>query len=238
MKILSLDFESTWQTPVDPKHLRIREVGAVLFDWPSQRPLRIYSELIYEPDQPPSPKELVDLTGITDEMAKEYGISLGDSLAELFKLISKCDYVLAHNGNIFDKILLECEAARLNLMVPVKPWLDTKTDVLYPANIKSRKLVHLCAEMGFVNPFAHRAVFDCLSTLEVLKRFDINEVIALSKEKTVRIIAEVSYKDKDQAKGLGYYWNGEEKYWFKEVKERFVESEKAQATFNVYTQEV
>lgn len=238
MKILSLDLETTFLNPINTSQIRIKEIGAVLYDWNLKRPLKMISEFIYEEDHPPSPQELVDLTGITDDMCKEYGISLSSGLHLLSTLMSRADFVLAHNGNSFDKPVLEAEYGRCGYMMPQLHWIDSKTDVPYPSHVKTRKLVHLCAEMGFVNPFAHRALFDALSTLNVVKNFDMEEVIAISKEPTVRLVAEVSFAEKDKAKVLGYYWDGENKQWFKEVKERYVATEKNLATFNVYTREI
>lgn len=235
MKILSIDVETTWTDPVSPKQARIREIGAVLYDWNVQRPLRIFSECIFESDHPPSPKELVDLTGITDAMARKYGIPLVTGLIVTNELLRDCDYVAAHNGNVFDKIVFQAEFERQGMVMFERPWIDTKTDVPYPAHIKTRKLSHLCAELGFVNPFAHRAMFDALSTLEVLKRFNIDDVVKLANEKTVRVCAEVTYSEREKAKKAGFYWDPDNKEWFKELKESQVAS--SEFNFNTYIKE-
>lgn len=236
MKILSLDFETTWTTPVNPRQCRILEIGAVLYDWHSRKPLKMMSEFIHEEDHPASPPELVELTGITDDMRREHGTSLRKGLTELEILMSQCDYVIAHNGNEFDKIVLESELERISWVqkAPLTPWIDSKTDVPYPSSVKSHKLVHLCTEVGeFINPFPHRAVFDALAVLKLVRRYDLDEILALQAQPTVKVIASVSYERRNLPKERGYYWDGENKQWWKSMKEKQALLEAEQAPFAV-----
>lgn len=233
MKILSVDFESSWTSPVNPAVCRITEIGAVLYDTELKRPLRLYSDFIYEVDHPTSPKELVDLTGITDDMRKEHGVSLMQGFANLNLLISHADYIIAHNGNDFDKPLLYAEAERFGWKVISKPWLDSKTDIEYPPHIKTSKLTYLCSELGFVNPFSHRALFDALSVIKIMSMFDINKIVEQSKLPTVKVIAQVSFDKKHLARERGYYWDGENKYWWKSMKEPAAMKEQNEAPFPV-----
>lgn len=233
MKILSLDFETTWTNPVDVSKARITEVGAVLFDWESKKPLEIFSQFLHDNTYPESPPELVALTGITDEMLKEFGLPPIAQLDYLTHLMAKADYIVAHNGAGFDRPLLGHELARENMIMPETLWLDTRMDILYPSHIKSRKLVYLAAEHGFLNPFAHRAIFDCLTTFEILKRYPIEDTIALAKQPMVWAIARVSFQQKHLAKDAGYYWDGERKLWFKPMKESLFMNEKENQPFVV-----
>jgi DNA polymerase-3 subunit epsilon len=238
MRILSLDFETSWTTPVNPKQARIFEVGAVLYDTAAKSPVKILSEFVFEQEHPISPKELVDLTGITDDMRKQWGIRLSTCLILLNRMLTDCDYVIAHNGNDFDRPLLYAEAERIGYPVLSKPWIDSKLDIDFPPQVQSRKLTHLCAEMGFVNPFSHRAVFDALSVLKLLEKFNIDDVVASSLKPNCQVIASVSYDKKHLAKERGYYWNGEEKYWWKAMKLDKAEKEKAEAPFSVQIRQV
>lgn len=231
MKLLALDFETTWENPVDVKVLRITEIGAVLMDWGTKSPLLMMSEFVHSPEYPKSPTELVELTGITDEMLVKYGKNPRTSLKDLNVLMREADYVVAHNGSLFDRPLYKNECYRHVVDIVDTPWIDTRTDIIYPSNIKARKLTHLAAEHGFVNPFAHRALFDCLTMMKVLSLYPIEEVIALAKEPLINCVARVSYQDRDLAKSRGYYWNGEDKSWFKPMKESQFEEEEANAPF-------
>jgi hypothetical protein len=136
---------------------------------------------------------------------------------------------VAHNGNLFDKPLLEAGMKRQGLDFMLRPWIDTKTDIEYPEEIKTTKLKYLACEHGFVNPFSHRAVFDVLTMLTVLSRYDIQEVIALSQQPAVRLQAVClppwtdGGKSTGIAKSLGFHWNGETKQWLMESKGKRVD---------------
>jgi len=67
----------------------------------------------------------------------------------------------------------------------------------------------------------------------VLKNYDLARVLELSREPTVKAVAEVRFSEKHLAKDRGYYWDGEEKHWFKDMKEKRAEQEKLDAPFNV-----
>src|SRR5690349_19859099 len=125
--------------------------------------------LVHDADYPESPPQLVELTGITDEMLKKRGVYPGKALDQLTRLMNEADYVVAHNGANFDKPIYRMECQRHSITASGKPWIDSRTDVPYPSKIKARKLTHLAAEHGFANPFQHRALFDCLTMLKILE---------------------------------------------------------------------
>lgn len=234
MYILGLDFETTWTDPVNPKLARPTEVGAVLYDTEKRMPVRIYNSLVYDPsDYPSSPQELVDLTGISDDMLEKNGIMPNEMLEVLNSLMDISDYVLAHNGTEFDKVIYEEECERWGARVVELHWIDTKTDVPYPDHIKTRKLTHLAADHGFANPFSHRALFDVLTMLKVCEEYDFTEIVKLSKEPNVTVVANVSYHDRELAKKRGYYWDGENKRWKKQMKENQVAQEEKDAPFRI-----
>ena len=233
-RILGLDFETTWTNPVDTKKCLVTEIGAVLVDSDDMKnPLAVQSNFIWGADYPKSPQELIDLTGLTDNILSEFGINPKVGFEELIELINKADYVVAHNGNEFDKPILEAECARYGLEMPSVPWVDTKTDVPYPKSIKTSKLSYLCAEHGFTNSGAHRALFDTLSMLRVLSMYNIDEVLELSKQPTVYCVASVSFADKHLARDRGYYWNPDAKKWYKAMKAPAAQIEKQEAGFYV-----
>lgn len=219
MLLAAIDFESTWTQPVNPRAARITEVGAVLYDWESKMPVEILSTLMWDDSYPQSPPELVALTGINDEMLKKRGKRPQIVLGELKNLMDQADFLVAHNAVGFDKPLYLSECDRHGVFPSKKSWIDTRIDVEYPGHIKSKKLVHLAAEHGFCNPFAHRALFDALTMLKILERYELEKVIALSQEPMVFSVARVSYEDRQQAKNFGYFWEGDSKRWMKHMKE-------------------
>lgn len=231
MKLLGLDFETTWTDPVDVGQLRITEIGAVLMDWETRKPLEIFSKLLWEESYPASPPELVELTGITDDMLIERAWKPHDALSLLMDLILEADYIVAHNGTLFDKPLLENECLRNDVSLFKKPWIDTRTDIPFPKHIKARSLSHLAGEHDFVNPFKHRALFDVLTMLKILGQYDINQVIKLASEPLVHAVARVTFQEKQKAKDHGYYWDPEKKIWFRPMKESQLEAEREKVPF-------
>jgi len=237
MKLLGLDFESVWD--LNPKTTKITEIGAILYDWDTNKPEEILSTLVWDETYPESPPELVRLTGITDDLLKRKGIPPVDGIVKLNKLMCEADYIVAHNGLGFDKPIYENHCAKLcpllkhETLLVDKPWIDTLTDIPYGAHITSRNLNMLAYEHKFINPFSHRAVFDVLTMMEILSRYDINQVVEISKTPMVHAIAKVSFQDKDKAKGRGYYWNPEEKKWYKPMREFYISKEIEGADFYV-----
>jgi DNA polymerase III subunit epsilon len=214
MLILGLDFETTG---LSSEQDRITEVGAVLWHWETSTPIALLSSLVYPGI--PIPAEITKLTGITEEMVSDYGRPESEVFADLRYLHGRSDYVMAHNGTTFDKLFFEAALKRLGWIDTGKPWLDTKIDIRYPEQITTRNLRHLASEHQFLNPFAHRAVFDVLTMLKVASLYPLEEIIARSQEKVIYLRALVSFDDKEKAKARGYYWCGSQKIWWKSLKE-------------------
>lgn len=220
---LGVDFETTG---LNVKEDRIIEVGAVLWDTIRKRPLTILNELVWDDTYPELPSEVVSITGITEDDLKKYGRRPLEVLCALLAIAGEADLLVAHNGTNFDKPLLEAELERVGAH-PSEPleWIDSSVDVPYPESVSTRKLTHLAAEHGFVNPFAHRAVFDVLTMLHIMSKYDAKEILALSKSPSITIRAVVTFAEKEQARTRGYRWNAEQKWWVKTVKEVNLEKE-------------
>jgi len=214
MIILGLDLETTG---LDVTTDQIIEVGAVLWDWERKVPLRILSEMVQIESGVPA--EITELTGITSADLSNYGAPLPRVLKDLHHLGREAQFIVAHNGLQFDRLFLEREwlefpQEKLNL-----PWLDTSLDVPYPTRMSTRKLSYLAAEHGFLNPFSHRAVFDVLTMLHVLSRYSSEEVLKLQASPLRRVVAQVSYEGREQAKGAGFRWDPVQRHWYMEGKE-------------------
>jgi DNA polymerase III subunit epsilon len=229
MKILGIDLETTG---LDFTTDRITEIGAVLWDTSTGTPLRLFNTLVRHTDAPPITPEIERLTGITQEMIDTYGVPIAACLPKLFVMMSEADAIVAHNGTGFDRPMLAAQIERLGKIAPERPWIDTATDVPYPPHITTRKLVHLAAEHGFLNPFAHRAQFDVLTMLRILQHYDIHEVLDTARQPSITLIAQVSYDDREKAKSRGYRWH-DSKTWRKTIKLNQLEAERASVDFAV-----
>lgn len=246
MLILGLDFETTFTDPIDVKEARIIEIGAVLWCTERNYPVLPVTRLVWAEGEPGynfDPR-INDLTGLTHEDLKEFGSAPGFALGKLVKLMKRATAIVAHNGKGFDKPVLEAEAARYGITIPELPWIDTTSDVPYPKSIETRKLKFLGPEHGFLNPYAHRAVFDVLTMLKVMAQYDFQGVFKLSKEPDVLVRAmirkpfgpteAVGKKEVADAKARGYRFDkalGD--VWVKRIKESQYADEATAAPFQV-----
>lgn len=225
-KILGIDFETTGISAADD---RITEAGAVLWDWDTKTPITMLTTFVH-PERP-IPEEITKLTGITDEMVENYGRPEGEVFADLDYLMGCADYAMAHKAE-FDKGFYDAAAVRTNQKTVERPWLCTIQDIKYPPEITTRKLGHLAADHGFANPFSHRALFDVLTMLKIASNYDLDAIIARSKEPTLYVQAFVSFNDKDKAKELGFRWYAPSKIWWKDMKASDYEAMKDTCEFN------
>ena len=215
MKILGLDFETTG---LEFGKDRVIEIGAVVWDTEKSKACALMSELVTYDGQ--LSQEIINITGIEDDMIASYGINGETAFARLVELMKGCEYIVAHNAP-FDRNFFENEVKNYGISVDVNSfkWIDTCIDVEYPESIQTRKLTYLAAEHGIINGNAHRALFDVMTMLNVLKKYPIQDVVERSKSPSVQVVAKVSFSEKDKAKKLGFRWNGDDKIWFKEFKQ-------------------
>lgn len=228
MKLLGLDFETSG---IDPNNDRIIEIGAVLWDAERKTPLEVFGKLVSHPNLVLS-EEIIQITGIQPRDLEEQGVPIEQALCPLEELFQRTDYVVAHNGNKFDRPFLERTLERAGMPLWDKPWIDTMTDVPYPDSIRARKLNHLAADHQVFNPLPHRAVFDVIVMLQILSKYPMEEVVRLARSPAVEIRADVSYDDRHLAKERGFRWDGERRIWCKVVKELHL-SQESEATFPV-----
>jgi DNA polymerase-3 subunit epsilon len=213
MRILGLDLETTG---LDPEQDEIIEIGAVVWDTEQKKPLRMMSELVRSTKTVSA--EITAITGITNEDLTHCGQEPQKAISQLLELAQGCQYIVAHNGREFDRRFLEKSLLQIGSRLEL-PWIDTLFDVPYSDNISSRKLVHLCAEHGFLNPFSHRAVFDVMSMLMILNQYDFAEVERYYKSPALKLVARVGYDDREKAKKAGFRWDPVGRIWFRQIKE-------------------
>ena len=142
--------------------------------------------------------EIIRITGIDDQMLTDYGVNGETAFAKLVELMKGCDYIVAHNAK-FDKGFFEKEVKNYGIDCNVSElkWIDTYLDVPYPESIQTRKLTYLAAEHGILNTNAHRALFDVVVMLNILKKYSMQEVIQRSESPSVQVVAKVSFDEKD-----------------------------------------
>lgn len=227
MKLLGLDIESTG---LDVDYDGVVEFGAALFDTENKTYLRLYSEFVVdekakifvESKEDPfiNPyKECQRVSRITLEMVEKFGLSYSVISDEIVELFDSCDYVLSSNGTNFDHPLLNNFMERGDVKLPERQWIDLITDIEFPEDCTYRNLLYLAAYHGFINPFPHRALFDSLTMIKITNNYDYDRMIEVAKSPFIKLIAKVSFDNKELAKDEGFRWDPEKKIWHKEIKE-------------------
>lgn len=115
----------------------------------------------------PIPAESTAITGITDEMvASAPGYEIVGQ-----QFIDFCGHdavLIAHNNERFDKLFIEAEAARSNLVLPAWKYLDTlKWSRKYRTDLPSHALQALREVYGFEANQAHRALDDVMTMYRI-----------------------------------------------------------------------
>ena len=231
--ILGVDFETTGLVETEEV---VTEIGAVLWDCDAKMPVSIMSELVTLPEGKKLTSEIVELTGITEELLKDFGSDPTIAFNNLNKLSEKATYIMAHNAD-FDKKFYDASVERLNIdnVLGEKKWIDSLSDVDYPKSVGTRKLAYLATEHGFINPFSHRAVFDVLTMFNVVKNYNIEDIISNACDEKYELKACVSFDNKQKAKDTGFHWVAADKELEKKVGASKISKEVEACDFTVHS---
>lgn len=148
----AIDVETTG---LDPAFNRIIELAMVPFNMPSD--IRPFCQLFAVSE--PLPKEIIQITGISDAMLKNQP-PFAESIDECLRLMEKAAFVVAYNAK-FDQPFLESEMARLNKVLPNIPWIDPFIFICELDRYKrGKKLSDAAKRWGIHLENAHRAMAD------------------------------------------------------------------------------
>lgn len=232
MRVLGIDLETTG---LDTSTARITELGYVLWDTDKKIPILLKGEYLYDDTYPEITEEITRLTGIDLPTLQEFGTQPPQALEGLLRFCEKhqVQYCVAHNGENYDRPLLQAELKRYAYdfhRFKDIPWIDTRTDLPFASEPDSRRLKHLSGDHGFLNPFSHRAVFDVLTMLKVMSHYPMEEILAYQKIPFYTMRALVNFDHKELAKAQRYSWEkiGDKVYpkqWVKRIKQHLVPAE-------------
>lgn len=225
MLLLSLDFETTG---LDRNSDRVTEVGAVLHSTAQKRDMMVQGYFV--DNEVPISDEITRITGIKKGMIDKFGLSPKVALTTLLNMIDLCDAIVGQNIIDFDLPFLENWAAREKETIPPRLVIDTKTDL---PGVEAKHLGYMAADHGFLNPFPHNAVPDCMTVLKLVSFYDIEQILVRAKSPRVYLQALVDYDNNHLAKKLQYKWNPDMKIWWKVIKELDLETETKAAQFDV-----
>lgn len=218
-----LDFETTGMNPQED---RVIEIGLVRFSYtPDGRVCRVLDTFAaLEDPGAPIPEEIRALTGITDEMVRGRLIDDG----RVARFVEGASLVIAHNA-AFDRPFAE---RRFELFRRL-PWACAMTEVPWRAEgIGSNKLEYIAYRYGFYFD-GHRADHDCLAGVHILAqelpisgRPALAALLESSRTVSYRVWATNSpFHLKDHLKARGYWWEPEQRCWYKVVPERRLDAE-------------
>lgn len=225
MILLSLDFETTG---LSPETDRVIEVGAVLYSTGLDQALETAGYLV-NPEMEVS-KEITKITGITNPMVKKFGLESKHALEKLLAMVEVADAFIGQNILRFDLPFLQNWCTREKQTLPVRLCIDTRTDL---PGVESKHLGYMAADAGFLNPFPHRAVSDCMTVLKLVSMHNIDDVVVLAKQPTVVLLAQTSIEERHLCKARKYSWNPDLKIWWKAMKQSDVAKEQAEAPFQI-----
>ena len=223
---LIIDVETTG---LDFQTDEIIEVGFLEFAVNDVQNLNIVSlyGAVQEPQRKKISPEITNITGITPEMVQGRKIDWNF----VREAMLRSSIIIAHNME-FDRSFLQKipELSGVSLH-----WACSLKHIDWPKHgFKTKALNYLASDAGFINPFSHRAVFDCATTFRVISPY-LEEMIARSYQREYKFSAvSAPFECKDKLKQRGYYWNTQERVWEKELPESDLESERRFLQESIY----
>lgn len=194
-------------TGVDCEKDQIIEIGILEFAVEAGKDPMIVGTYgaVEDPGVPLSP-EIEKITGIDSSLIA--GRQIDWALVRAW--LERASIVIAHNA-AFDRSFLEQrqELAGLNIH-----WACSLRHIDWQGKgFRTRALNYLAADHGFINSFAHRAIFDCATTFR-LAAPHLDEMISRSYEREFMIKATGSpFETKDILRERGYRWDSNERVW-------------------------
>ena len=224
---LIIDFETTG---LDFMKDEIIEIGMLKFRYSTSDEVTGVSDIFQSFNQPSIaiPPDVVELTGIRDEMVK--GCSL--NAVDIATFAADSNIVIAHNAS-FDRKFAE----RSWDIFRHKHWACSSTGIDWRKfGVGGTKLAYLLAECGFFHG-AHRAIDDCHATLEILdrplpgtERSALATLLDCARRKAFRVWAEgAPFNLKETLRRRRYRWNdgsdGRSRSWYVDVEEALLGAE-------------
>ena len=222
---LIIDLETSG---LDPKTDKIIEIALLEFEIKENFSSHIVSSFSQLQDpQIALSEDLIKLTGITDSILSGKNIQwdiVGDTFA-------KVDFIVAHNME-FDRSFLKYQS---EINVDAYHWVCSQNHIdWFKKGHKTRALNYLACDQGFINPFPHRALFDCATTYRLISNH-MEEMINKSYEKQFEFLATYApFEQKDHLKNNGYRWDPTRRVWYKLVFQSDVNEEREFLNDKIY----
>lgn len=159
-KIVIIDIETTGFSPFADE---ITEVGLIALDGATLDVVGMFDALIKIEGK--IPKKVVELTGITNELTDKYGHSK-EYVGDIVREMTEGAILVAHNAPFDFSFLAQ------HFDIDPKFFYDTLSlsRFAYPEE-KKHNLKDVCIRLGVNLVGHHRAINDCMATLDVMKHF-------------------------------------------------------------------
>jgi DNA polymerase-3 subunit epsilon len=235
-RVLVLDTETTG---LDQSKDKIMELALLRVDVDLATGLPVGAMQVYDGLEDPGlpiPKEVQDITGITNAMVQDQRLDE----ARIAALLDGVDLVIAHNAG-FDRPFAEARFARFAELT----WACSFADIDWKAQGQgSAKLESLALAKGWFYD-AHRAEMDCHALLAVLAQplptsggTGLAQLIQAAQQPSYALQAtNAPFEAKDKLKARGYRWHAEQRVWHTRLKsESELNAECAWLKEQVYSQ--
>lgn len=205
---LILDTETTGTSP-DNDH--VIEVGVVIFSLVHATPVECQSWLVRADGNPAEHVNGIPSAVLAD-VANGHAYRRETSWSRLETFVRSCDVIVAHNA-AFDASFIP---SSLRLL---RPWVCTMSDFTWPATSSGRSLLALAAAHRVPIGVAHRAPDDALLIARLLEHVasiggDLQTMFAQAMRPKVKVLAVVSYDDREKAKTAGFAWDSGARRWW------------------------
>lgn len=209
-RIICLDTETSG---VDPAKDSVLEVAVVLYDIPHSAVVATFASLLYTETNEAEHMNEIPLSLLDKHRTPEMIWQHVEELAE------EADLIIAHNAE-FDRSFCPKKLQAMK-------WVCSMSDIVWPKGKPGGTMAATALAHGVPVFSAHRALPDVdtmVRTFQAVSRAggDVAQMLRDAMKPKSRIIALVSYEEKDKAKAAGFKWNGVAKLW-----ERNMRSEEA-----------
>jgi DNA polymerase-3 subunit epsilon len=204
---------------LDPRTCRIIEIAVTLYDLKLAMPIASFAALARGDSNAAEHINCIPVASLAEAFEQErLWVAVCD-------LLANADCIMAHSA-AFDRSFVEASegfksvvhGSYLNL-----PWVCTLNHVQWPGKRTRNDLTSLALSLGVPVIAAHRAATDVDILCRILTRVselgtDLQKLIGDALAPRQRVMALVSFEQKDKAKAAGFTWEAGKKRWVREVK--------------------
>ena len=206
--ILLIDTETTG---LNPATSRCIEVACMLYDIEHACPVSSYASLIRAESNDAEPINKIKPAVLVD--APDYFRVWRDVAA----FAERAECLVAHRAE-FDKQFVSLNFSEDRQ----KPWVCTKSDILWPDGRRGDDLLHLALGLGLGVASAHRAMADVDTMARILTRVaemghPLEPMFLRALRPKARFVALLPYERRQKAKDAGFLWDADKREWYRHM---------------------